>query len=669
MSSDRRPTRTRARLAGAVAIALVAALALNSPALAKDAATAAAPPQIVPQPVSTTAGHGQFTATSHTRIVARGPAQAIARDLAGYLHPATGYRLPVVSGPPHAGDITLAIGHPKSLSADHSGEGYQLDVTGSGVSLSAPTTHGLYDGIQTIRQLLPAQIASPVVRPGPWTMPSVHVTDYPRYGYRGLMLDIGRHYEPPSAVEQLIDQAAAYKINTFHLHLSDDQGFRLAINGFPNLTAIGSQGSVGTGGRTMDPGGFWTQAQYKAVVAYAAAHFMTLVPEVDTPGHNNAIIMSEYGDTANPRLDGHPQDINCGANDPPAWNYTGAVGYSALCPDSANTWTILTAIIDQLTALSPGPYYDLGGDEVPTTVLEQSQYAALVNQEAGIVNGRGRTAMGWADIAGEGTSLAPGSIAEYWEPASGSSSGTVTATEAVQKGMKVVMAPANHTYLDQRYARGVPAPLGQTWACGRGCDVDQFYNWDPGSYVTGVTDDNVIGVEGAVWTETLASLSDVDYMAFPRLLALAEVGWSPKVERTATSPAYQDFLGRLAAQGPRLTAAAVNFYPSPEVPWRLDLTATGAAADRHGHVAGALATLSAPGIAATALTASIDWGDGSTDTATVTGTPATTTTVNSSYAIGGDHTYRKPGAYRVAVTVTGPNGATATLTVTLRAKR
>jgi hexosaminidase len=215
----------------------------------------------------------------------------------------------------------------------------------------------------------------------------------------------------------------------------------------------------------------------------------------------------------------------------------------------------------------------------------------------------------------------------------------------------------------------VPAPLGQTWACNRGCDVDQFYNWDPGSYVAGVTDDNVIGVEGALWSETLVTLDNVEYMAFPRLLALAELGWSPRVERTATSPAYQDFLARLAAQGPRLTAAGVNFYPSPEVPWRLDLAASGAGVDRHGQVPGALATLSAPGIAASALTATIDWGDGAATAGTVTGTPATPTSVNGAYAIAGDHIYARPGSYPVTVTVTGPDGATATLTVTLRAKR
>jgi hexosaminidase len=669
MSIVRRPSGSKTRVAAAGALAIAVVVAMSTAAVANAPDQAAAPPQLIPKPVSTTVGHGQFTTTSHTRIVARGAAEAVARDLAGYLRPATGYPLPVVSGGARDGDITIAIGDPGTPAADHSGEGYRLDVTTHGVQLKARTTHGLFDGVQTIRQLLPAQIASPTERPGPWMMPAVHITDYPRYGYRGLMLDIGRHYEPPFAVEQLIDQAATYKINTFHLHLSDDQGFRLVINGFPNLTAIGAQGSVGTGGRTMDPGGFWTQAQYKAVVAYAAAHFMTVIPEVDTPGHNNAIIMSEYGDTANPLLNGQPQDINCGTKNPPVWNFTGAVGYSALCPTSDNTWKILTAIIDQLTSLSPGPYYDLGGDEVPSTVLAQSQYAALVNQEAGIVNGQHKTAMGWAEIAGDGTSLAPGSVAEYWNPASGSSPDTVTGTEAVQKGMKLVMAPANHAYLDQRYTRSIPATLGQRWACSNGCDVDQFYNWDPGSYVTGVTDANVIGVEGALWSETLVTLSDVDYMAFPRLPALAELGWSPKVERIATSPAYQDFLGRLAAQGPRMLAAGVNFYPSPEVPWRLDLAAAGASIGRHAQVDGALATLSAPGTAATAIAATIDWGDGSTSPGVLTGTAATGTTVNSLYSIGGDHTYRRPGTYRATVTVTGPNAATATLRVTLRPGR
>jgi hexosaminidase len=387
---------------------------------------------------------------------------------------------------------------------------------------------------------------------------------------------------------------------------------------------------------------------------------------VDTPGHTNAIIMSEYDDTENPLLDGNPQDINCSVNNPPQWNCTAAVGYSALCPTSDNTWSILSAIIGQLSAMSPGPYYNIGGDEVPATVLSHEQYADFVNREADIVNGQGKTVMGWAEIAGEGTELAPGSIAEYWNPASGSSSGTVTATEAVAKDMKLVMAPANHAYLDQKYARGVPSNLGLTWACGRnGCDVDQFYNWDPATYVTGVGD-SVIGVEGAMWAETVRNISEVEYMVLPRLLALAELGWSPQVTRTIDSPAYQDFLVRLAAQGARFTAGGTNFYPSPEVPWRLDLSGVPAAAgSASGRVSGAVAMLSAPGVPADEITATIDWGDGSTSTGVLSGTAATGSSVNGLYTISGSHRYGHGEAGMATVTVTAPDMEPATLQVWL----
>jgi len=660
-------------LAVSLPLSLAAQIAVVTSASA-DLAPATSVPQIIPKAVSTTVGQGSFTLTAAARIVVPTGSEAalpVAQDLANYLRPATGYSLPVVTGGVQSGDIELILGDPGGLQADPDGEGYQLDTTTGGVTLEGTTPHGLYDGVQTIRQLLSTWITSSSVMPGPWTMPVVRITDYPRYTYRGVMLDIARHYETPAAVEQLIDQAATYKINVLHLHLSDDQGFRIVINGFPNLTTIGGQGSVGTGGRTMDPGGYWTQSDYQAVVADAAAHFMTVVPEVDTPGHNNAIIMSEYGDTANPLLNGHPQDINCGANNPPVWDYTEDVGYSAMCPDSQNTWTILSAIISQLDSMSTSPYHDLGGDEVPSTLLSQSQYASFINQEAGIVQAGGKTVMGWADIAGPGTNLTGPSVAEYWNPASGSSSDTITGTEAVAKGMKVVMAPANHAYLDQKYLAGsagnVPPTLGLSWACNTGCDVDQFYNWDPGGYVTGVTDSNVIGVEGAMWGETVVNLSNVDYMTFPRLPALAEIAWSPKADRTSTSsPAYLDFVGRLAAQGGRFLAAGLNFYPSPEVPWRLDLAASNVVAASDGGVNGRLATLSAPGFPASAITATINWGDGATTAGTVTGTPATAITVNGLYAVSGSHTYARPGVYDATLTVSAANTAPATVHFTVR---
>jgi hexosaminidase len=665
-----------------IALACAACLAVSLPlsAITQDATTAAARadtapvssvPQIIPKPVSMVVGQGSFTLTSTASIVVPSGSDAalpVAQDLANYLRPATGYSLPVVTGTAQSGDIELIVGDPGGLQADPDGEGYALDTTGSIVTLKAITAHGLYNGVQTIRQLLPAWITSASVEPGPWTMPAVQITDYPRYTYRGVMLDIARHFEPPSAVEQLIDQAAAYKINVLHLHLSDDQGFRIVINGFPNLTAIGGQGSVGTSGRTMDPGGYWTQADYQAVVADAAAHFITVAPEVDSPGHNNAIIMSEYNDTSNPLLNGGPRDINCSASNPPVWDYTTDVGYSAMCPESSNTWAIYDAIISQLAAMSPGPYYDVGGDEVPSTLLSQARYASFINTEASYVQGQGKTVMGWADIAGSGTTLTSPSVAEYWNPASGTASGTVTATEAVQKGMKIVMAPASHAYLDQRYKRTVPPTLGMTWACAKGCDVDQFYNWDPGSYVTGVTDASVIGVEGAMWGETVTDLSDVDYMVFPRLPALAEIGWSPATARTSVrSPAYQDFIGRLAAQGARLMAAGVNFYPSTEVSWDLSLAAPGETASSQDQVSGTVAALAAPGDSPSAVTATVNWGDGTGSAGTVTGTAPTATTDNSLYTIGGAHTYAAPGVYQATVTVSALGAAAVTAHFTVSA--
>lgn len=665
--------------------AAVFAIQADSAPVPRAAATAAGP-GVVPKPVSETTGSGHFTLTRHARIVAAPGAGAaaelpVAGDLAAYLRPSTGYRLRTVTGRPRRGDIVLEIGDPRALGAGHRAEGYQLVTTPSGVRIEAPTAHGLYNGVQTFRQLLPAWVNSAAVLPGPWTAPVVTITDYPRYAYRGLLLDIARHYEPPSAVERLIGQIAAYKIDVLHLHLSDDQGFRLAIRGFPRLTAIGSRGSVGTGGRLADPGGFWTRAQYRAVVADAAAHFITVVPEVDSPGHNNAIIMSEYRDTGNPALPGNPRAIDCGAYKPPHWDYTEDVGYSAMCPGSRDTWAIMSAIIGQLSAITPGPYYDLGGDEVPASLLAPAKYAAFINKEAGIVAGRGKMVMGWADIAGKGTSPPAGSIAEYWQPAGGTSPGSVTGREAVAKHMKIVMAPANHTYLDQKYVvsprSSVPPALGMNWACPHGCDVSSAYNWDPGGFVKGVTGRNVIGVEGAMWGETVANLANADYMVFPRLLALAEVAWSPGTHRTAAGPAYHDFLRRLGEQGARLQAAGVNFYPSAQVPWPLTVIGANQTASARGRVHGAVATLSAPGFPASTLTmcdsslgigCTIKWGDGSSSPGDVTGTNATGTRVNSLYTIFGAHAYARPGTYHGVVIVSAGNAGPvrARFTVTWR---
>ncbi|MGH3628282.1 MAG: beta-N-acetylhexosaminidase [Sciscionella sp.] len=615
---------------------------------------------IVPKPVSVITGHGTFQLTRKSRVLATSAAaRSIAKDLAADLAPATGYALTVGSGRARAGDIQLAIGNPGTLTNDTYHEGYQLNATSNVVTLVAPTAAGLFGGVQTIRQLLPDWITSAAVQPGPWRIPAVSITDYPRYSYRGVMVDIARHYEPPAAVERLIDTAASYKMNTLHLHLSDDQGFRVVIKGFPNLTAIGGQGSVGTGGNTMDPGGFWTQAQYRAVVAYAAAHFMSVVPEVDSPSHNNAIVMSEYGDTGNKLLDGHPQDISCGFVTPPVWDYTGDVGYSGMCPDSANTWTIYSAITQQLAAMSSSKYYDLGGDEAHPFTAQQ--YSEFINKETGVVTDNGKTPMGWADgfATTTGTTPPAGSIAESWEP--GASDGAA----AVQKGMQVVMAPADHAYLDQAYPDDAASGLGLGWACG-GCDLDANYNWDPGTF-PGVPDSSVLGVEGALFGETIPTLADAEYLLLPRLMAIAELGWSPKAARTGTSsPAFQDFASRVAGQGARLQAGGLNFYTTAQVPWRLAGIGADATLTASGSVNGTLAQLSAPGFTPSNLTASVNWGDGSkSSAAAISGTAPKPGLVNRLYAITAEHTYHRNRnrSHTATITVTASTGQTATFSV------
>ena len=664
----------RATVVG-LAVAVVAGMTMAGTAAADEPAAPAPAGAVIPLPVSTTPADGTFTLAPSAHLVAVGGtnASAIATDLAVILRPATGFALPVVTTAAVPGDITVQLGNPGTLAADTLGEGYDLTVAQSGVQLVAPTAHGLFNGIQTIRQLLPAWVESPVAVPGPWGIPAQHVIDYPRYGYRGVQLDIARHYESPAQVEKYIDQLSAYKIDILHLHLSDDQGFRLVINGFPDLTAIGGLTSRGTDGRSADPGGFWTQADYKAVMTYATAHFVTVVPEVDSPGHMRGLINSEVNDTTNPLLNGHPQDINCNG---------------ALCPDSDNTWTILTAVINQIAALTPGPYYDMGGDEVSANQLSGDQYNAFLEREAQIVVAAGKIPFGWADISS--ANLPAGSTAEYWNQSGGTSSSASTFRVSANKGMPIVMAPASVAYLDQIYVqtgsgtsrvRSPASPFGQTWAVNGGIEVDKFFNWDPETFVQPAASQpitatpNIIGVEAPVWTETLRNLAEVDYMTFPRMPATAEVGWSPapSAGRTGgvTGAAYVDFSTRLAAQAVRWSLQSIDFYPSSEVPWVISAKSQKVGVDGTGKVVTPLASVVAPGIVLSGLSATIDWGDGSTSAGTFTRqwtplaidvpTGASLPTATGLYRLAGDHTYAAPGSFTGSATISAAGQAPVTV--------
>ncbi|GIJ43582.1 beta-N-acetylhexosaminidase [Virgisporangium aliadipatigenens] len=652
------------RMALVVALAVQAgALATQGPAFAGAARAAA--PTVVPLPAAAEAVPGEtFTLRPQSRIaVAPDTAgtRRAAADLAAILRPSTGYPLEVSAGAARPGDIALRL----SDAADLGDEGYRLTASRTGVRIEAAGAAGLFYGVQTLRQLLPPWIESPTVRPGPWSVSGVRITDTPRYAYRGIMLDIARHFQPPEVVKRLIDRAAAYKINVLHLHVSDDQGFRIAINGRPELTEIGGQFSIDN-----DPGGFWTQAEYVDVVAYAAARHLTVVPEVDSPGHTNAIVMSYAGPEADPVL----PDVNCTNRTPPQWNLTGDVGYSALCPESPHTWAILTDIITQLTAMSPGPYYHLGGDEVPPTTLSHERYVDFVDHEARIVRERGKIVMGWAEISQANFDASTPAVAQYWNNGDPTGPAGDSARHAVQKGMRVVMSPANHMYLDMKQFAG--SPLGLEWA-GR-LDVAQVYNWsgtssDPASYIPArtlsdgtvlpaVTDANILGVEAPIWSETLRTLADFEFQAFPRLPAAAEIGWSPRAhpERTLAS-----FVTRLAGHGARWQLRGANFYPSPQVPWRVDVSAPDRVVGGRP-VNGPIASIAAPGVPLDRVSATVDWGDGSTTPATLSGVSGTNKTANGIYTATASHRYARRGVFRARLTVTTPNGSTtAPFTVTV----
>ncbi|SNT49008.1 N-acetyl-beta-hexosaminidase [Asanoa hainanensis] len=658
-------TRTRRRLGSialVVTLAIQAAGQVATPALADTSPVTAS--QLVPVPANMEAVPGEtFVVGPTTRIVGAEETRAVADALAATMRASTGYPLPVSAAAPQPGDIALSLTDAADA-ADLGDEGYRLDVSSTGIRIEARRPAGLFYGMHTLRQLLPPWIDSPTVRPGPWTVSGVRITDTPRYAYRGMMLDIARHFQPPAVVKRVIDQASAYKLNVLHLHVSDDQGFRIAINGRPELTTIGGQFSINN-----DPGGFWTQAEYVDVVNYAAARFMTVIPEVDSPGHTNAIVMSYAGPEANPVL----PDVNCTRNNPPQWNLTGAVGYSALCPESPNTWAILTDIVNQLSAMTPGPYYHLGGDEVPTSTLSSARYVSFVDQEAQIVKAQNKVVMGWAEIsqANFGQPDSPAAVAQFWNNGNPAGSGGDTARRAVQKGMKVVMSPANHTYLDMQQFVG--SPLGLSWA-GR-LDVSQFYNWsgtssDPATYIpartTGgvtlpaVTDADILGVEAALWSETLRTVDDIGFQMFPRLPATAEIGWSPQVhpDRNLAS-----FVSRVAGHGLRWQLQGQNFYPSPQVPWGIDVAAPSRAVDVRT-VAGEIASVSAPGAMLEQVSATVDWGDGTSSPATLSGTAGTNKTANGIYSATGSHTYGRNGVYQATITATRPTGtATAGFTV------
>ena len=457
--------------------------------------------------------------TIHSGTAVRTAHREIGEHLAEAFRSATGYPVPVSST---AGAIVLDLGE-----VDGGDEAYQLTIASDLVTVRANAPAGLFAAVQTLRQLVPVRGAGDV------TLPGGRILDRPRLAYRGVMLDVARHFFTLDEVKSFIDAVVQFKVNHLHLHLTDDQGWRLEIDGWPRLTEV--SGAAGTGVDGAGPG-YYTKEHYTELVAYAAARFVTVVPEIDMPGHVNAAQFA------------YPE-LTCDGAAVPQRTDT-EVGYSSLCVGAESTYAFVEDVIREVAALTPGPYLHIGGDEAQATTAED--YRTFMGRVLPLVGKYGKRAVGWHEMAA--VELPDTAVPQFWRTEA-ADEGTA---RAVAAGSQVIMSPADRTYLDMKY--DADTPLGLDWA--GFVDVERAYDWDPADRLPGVGEQALLGVEAALWAETLRSLADVQTMTFPRLPAIAEIGWSPRAARD-----WSSFRRRLGAFGPRWTAQGIAFHASPAVEW------------------------------------------------------------------------------------------------------
>jgi hexosaminidase len=485
---------------------------------------------IIPRPVSVIPALGSFTLSPNTVIYVSADSEKLTRIgqyLADKLNPSTGYNIKIepLQQKQENGNIFLTLADSDTLLGQ---EGYNLVITKNAIYLSAFKPAGLFHGIQTIRQLLPPKIESKTVEPGSWKIPAGTIRDYPRFGWRGAMLDVARHFFSVEDVKQVIDLLAYYKINRLHLHLADDQGWRIMINSWPNLATYGGSTEVGGG-----KGGYYTQEQYSEIVKYASDRYIMIVPEIDMPGHVNAALAS-YA------------ELNCDSIAPPL--YTGTrVGHSKLCVKKKITYNFIDDVIKEISSLTPAPYMHIGGDEALST--DTNDYKIFIKKVETIVEKHHKHMIGWDEI----TSSKPdsGTIVQHWN--------SRFIKQTVQSDLPVIMSPASRMYLDMKY--NTTTKLGLKWA--GYITVKKAYDWDPATFLSGMSENRIMGIESPLWTETVKSIYDIEYMMFPRICGFAEIGWSHAASRN-----WDEYRIRLSTHSPRLKELGVNFYRSPLINWK-----------------------------------------------------------------------------------------------------
>ncbi|MGP6175885.1 family 20 glycosylhydrolase [Microbacterium sp. A196] len=503
---------------------------------------------LVPAPSILVERTGALALASSARVVVedgapgasthREQVDAAASVLADVIAERVGRRPEIVDGAAEPGDLVLRH------DPDHGAEGYTVRV-GEVVRIEGAAA-GLFYGIQTVRQLLMRDGAA-------WTLPRVDIDDAPRFEYRGVMLDVARTFFDVDTVKAFIERAASLKFNRLHLHLTDDQGWRLQIESRPLLTEKGATTAVF--GR---PGGFYTKADFQEIVRHASAHHMLVVPEIDLPGHTHAIGLAYPGIVEEPVMNDALIAQAESLNQPLPISgepYLGwGVGHSSVKIHDESTWEFLRDVLSELADLTPGPYLHVGGDEALGT--PPADFDAFMERVTALVAELGKTPVTWHEAGS--AQVAEGTIGQYWGSVTPSAAHADEARRFAERGGRVIMSPSDTAYLDQKY--DADFALGLDWAAL--IDLKTAYEWEPTAIVDDLPAEAVIGVEGPLWSETIATLADIDQLFFPRAAALAETAWSATDRRE-----WSSFRERVGGLGAVWDAAEWGGHRPAEVNW------------------------------------------------------------------------------------------------------
>lgn len=513
---------------------------------------------IVPYPTSVTRNRGSFRLSAETTILCDRRAESEGQVLAKRLRTATGLGFPlnlVASVAPKVAPHTISLAIEQNR-AGQGGESYELESTNDHVTIRAHSMAGLFYGVQTVLQLLPPQVFSPHTNRGiDWRIPNLIIEDHPRFAWRGVMVDVSRHFFTMNEIKEFLDAMALHKLNVFHWHLTDDQGWRIEIKKYPRLTEVGawrkrigfnlapqSSAAYGPDGRY---GGYYTQEAVREIVAYASARHITIVPEIEMPGHSSAALAA------------YPE-LSCSGG-PYTTDMAQAVSAGVFCVGNEQTFDVLTDVLSEVMDLFPGKFVHVGGDEVPTGNWHDCRLCQSRLKQEGLANDRelegyflrrierflnahGRRMVGWSEIQNE--HLAASTVVMDWI------GGGIDASLA---GRDVVMSPEDFCYLDFYQSKD---HSHEPRAAGAYLPLERVYSFEP--VPAGLPPEaraHFIGGQGNLWTEYIPSLNQLEYMAFPRLSGLAEVLWSSKEARN-----WKDFRRRLSVHEKRLQELGINYY-------------------------------------------------------------------------------------------------------------